>query len=104
MTTQSATVRRRTDHNDRRGHGHDTSARAPSGSEIRTQDPASTESVDVIVTVLEQRFGASIPPARRREIAQQALDHYQGAPIQSYVTILAERLAIDMAKSSNGRA
>ena len=59
-----------------------------------TNDPAT---VDAVAAALEARFGSSLTPALRRQIADQAIDHYRNAPIQSFVTILAQRLAVDLA-------
>lgn len=101
MIMQSATTDRpaiRSDAPQRRGR--DPGAPARDGIETPTEDPTSDIMVDVVAAVIEKRFGESIPAARRREIAQRAIDHYQNAPIRSYVMILAERLAIDIANQA----
>lgn len=61
---------------------------------VETPDRAAVEG---IAAALEQRFGSALTPLIRCEIAQEAIDHYRDAPVQVFVTILAQRLAIVIA-------
>jgi hypothetical protein len=69
----------------------------PATQEAEFPETSDIAAVDVIAAGLEARFGSSLPPALQYEIAQQALDRYRGAPVQSFVSILAQRLAIEIA-------
>ena len=65
--------------------------------ELKLPRVSEIAAVEVIMAGLEARFGSSLTPALQHEIAQQALDHYRGAPVQSFVGILAQRLAVEIA-------
>jgi hypothetical protein len=68
----------------------DTSAVLPA----ETHDAAPFEA---IAAVLEARFGSSLTPAARHEIARQALEHYRDASVLNFVSILGPRLAVEIA-------
>ena len=72
---------------------------AQAASPAETHDRAAVEG---ITAALEQRFGSALTPALRCEIARQVIDHYREAPVQTFVTILAQRLAIETATKRLG--
>jgi hypothetical protein len=63
-------------------------------SSVDAHDPAA---VGGIAAALERRFGSSLTPGLRCEIARQAIDRYRDARIQTFVTILAQRIAVEIA-------
>lgn len=64
---------------------------------MNSADTQDSVAVDSIVDNLEARFGTSLTPLVRAEIAHQAIDRFRDAPVQSFVTILAQRLAVEIA-------
>ena len=66
---------------------------------VETHDRAEVEGV---ADALEERFGSALTPVMRCEIAQEAIDHYRDAPVQVFVAILAQRLAIKIAAERLG--
>ena len=76
------------------GAVHQPEPEAPGASLAETHDPVAVAGV---AAALERRFGSALTPALRCEIAHQAIGHYRNAPIQSFVTILAQRLAVEIA-------